>query len=121
MKTSYETSIQLRVGDGIGLRLANSAVYRGLHRATDKPLRKTVPSALTGEVAEDIVTLGCEALTRHVRHLIRNSPLKTIVESSNRTRIRVCGALDYVIDRDKCSVWAEPAPLSRSERAHCGH
>lgn len=121
MKTSYETSIQLRVGDGIGLRLANSAVCRGLIRATDKSLRKTAPSALTGEVAEDIVTLGCEALTRHVRHHIRNSPLKTIVESSTRTRIRVCGALDYVIDRDKCSVWAEPAPLSRSERAAKEH
>ena len=121
MKTSYETSIQFGVGDGIGLRLANAAACRNLQRATDNPARKTKPSTLTGEVLDDIVTLGSDALTRHVRRLIRKGPLKTIVESASRTRIRVCGALDYVIDREKCRVWAEPAPLSRSERSAKEH
>lgn len=121
MKTSYETPIQFGTDDGIGLRLANAAAYRNLQRATDTPARKTQPSTLTGEVVDDIVMLGSDALTRHVRLLIRKSPLKTIVESTSRTRIRVCGSLDYVIDRDKCRVWAEPAPLSRSERSAKEH
>ncbi len=121
MNTSYETPIQFGAGDCIGLRLANSAVCRKLQRATDTPASSTQPSALTGEVLDDVVTQGSDALTRHVRLLIGKTPLKIIVESAGRTRIRVCGALDYVIDRDTYRVWAEPAPLSRSERSAKEH
>ena len=121
MKTFCETPIQFGTGGGIGLRLANAAAYRSLQRATDNPARKTQPPALTGEVVEDIVKLGSDALTRHVRLLICKSPLKTIVEGASRTRIRVCGALDYVIDRETCRVWTEPAPLSRAERSAKEH
>lgn len=71
---------------------------------------------LTGHVLNDIIALGTHALVAHVGQLLVKRPIRVIQESAVLTRIRVCGAFDYVIDRSKNYVWAESAPLTRQER-----
>lgn len=115
MTTPGHAPAQFHIVEGLGLHLANSAVRRNLRSATIAPDRITQPARLTGEVLDDIVALGTDALVHHVRHRLRKHALKIVVESTSRTRIRICGALDYVIDRSQQRVWVEPAPLSAGE------
>ena len=89
-----------------------------------KRLRQTMDAALpvppkvilTGDVVADVIALGTDALAKHMRKLIRDDGIRVIVEDPRRTRIRVCAALDYVVDRSKHSVWAEAAPMTSRER-----
>jgi len=71
---------------------------------------------LTGHVLNDIIALGGNALIAHIGQLLAKHPIRVIKESDTVTRIRVCSALDYVIDRTQHQVWVEPAPLTRQER-----
>ena len=117
MKTPNEIHIQFHIQDGIGPRLINAATLKKLRRSTAGRERFTLTPSLTGDVLTDMIALGSDALADHTRRLIRNNPLETIVRCDRQTRVRVCGALDYVIDRAKRSVWVEPAPLSARERS----
>lgn len=117
MKTPYETHIQFHIQDGIGPRLVNAAVLKKLRHSTTGKERFTLKPTLTGDVLADMIALGSGTLVDHTRRLIRNNPLETIVHGDKQIRVRVCGALDYVIDRAKRSVWVEPAPLSAHERS----
>ena len=116
MKTFHETPIQFHTNHGIGLRLANAAARKGLCRATTGFGLITMPPHLSGDVQEDTVGLGTDALIQHARRVIHAHPLKILVEGRSRTRIRVSGALDYVIDRAEQRVWVETSPLTHRER-----
>ena len=120
MKTFHEIPIQFHTNDGIGLRLANAAARKGLYR-TIADINQITPQPLSGKVLEDTIALGTDALLQHVRRLIHDHPLQTLVESPSRSRMRVCGALDYVIDRAGKRVWTEPAPLTHRERSAKEH
>ena len=116
MKQPPRLPVQFHTNLGIGLRLVNGAMRKRLRLTTGATRRLAEPRNLTGDVLADTITLASAALLRHIKQLIHQKPLRTITEGSRRTRIRVCGALDYVIDREQRRVWVEPTPLSRSER-----
>lgn len=71
---------------------------------------------LTGNVVEDTISLGSEALLKHVVQQLQSNPIETLFGRENFVVIRVCGAIDYVIDRNASAVWVEPSPLSKSEK-----
>ena len=60
--------------------------------------------------------LGSQAFIAHVGQLLHKNPVQIVRDSDQVTRIRVCGALDYVMDRSQNQVWAEPSPPTPRER-----
>ena len=113
---NHSPPLQFYTDIGIGLSLAKVTALKRLRSA--KP-RQSLPLAcpqLAGDVLNDIIALGSTALIAHLDQLLAKSPVHVIQESQTVTRIRVCGALDYVIDRSQRKVWTEPAPLSAKER-----
>ncbi len=117
MKTFNATPIQFHTNDGIGLSLANAAARKRLHRARARVNASSVAPIPTGQVFDDVIALGTVALCQHVQRLLSGNPLQVIIENPDITRIRVCGAFDYVIDRNKQCVLSHPAPLTHRERA----
>ncbi len=117
MRESHQTPIQFFTDDGIGLRLVNALVRKALDSANDSVFLIRVQPELTGDVVEDTISLGSEALLQHVVQLLRSNPIETIFRRGNSVVIRVCGALDYVIDRNVRTVWVEPSPLTRKEQS----
>jgi len=116
MKSLNATPIQFHTNDGIGLSLINAATHKRLASAVDrKPLRPRIQN-LTGTVHKDIIALGSQAFIDHVGQLLHKNPVQIVRDSDSVTRIRVCGALDYVIDRSQKQVWAELAPPTKRER-----
>jgi hypothetical protein len=116
MKSPDARPIQFHTNDGIGLRLINAATHKRLGAAIDrKPLEPRRPNP-TGTVLKDILALGSQAFIAHVGQLLHKNPLQVVHGSDCITRIRVCGALDYAIDRTQQQVWTEPAPLTARER-----
>lgn len=116
MKTFNHTPLQFHTNDGIGLRLANAAAHKKRFHAPVDTSRIIPPPSLSGYVLEDTVSLGTEALLLHVNQLMVARPIEVLLEDTSQTRIRVCGAFDYVIDHAKQQVWSEPAPLTSHER-----
>ena len=49
-------------------------------------------------------------------HHLDADPICVMPSVGSRFRIRVFGALDYVIDRSERAVWVEPSPISRREQ-----
>ncbi len=116
MKAYNNTPIQFHTNDGIGLRLANAATRKRLDRVQESARAHPAMPVPTGKVLEDVIALGSAALVLHVQRLLSGKPLEVMPESPNVTRLRVCGAVDYVIDRSKHCVLSQPAPLTRREK-----
>ncbi len=116
MNATPEIPVQFAADAGIGLSLINAATRRKLTRARDQRRPSGPPGLPTGDVQGDIVAMGTAALNSHVRQLLRRDSISVIAKSPTQVRIRVCGAIDYVIDRRERSVWVEPTPESYRER-----
>jgi hypothetical protein len=116
MKTFNSTPLQFYTNDGIGIRLANAAAHKRLNASVTRAHACLPQPNPTGRVMEDVIALGSAALLTHVQQLLMHKPLEIIVESAMLTRIRVCGALDYVVDRNRKSVVSQPAALTGRER-----
>ena len=115
MKSSNPTPIQFHTNEGIGLSLINAATHKRLVCAIKAKPSKPQPATLTGEVLNDIITLGSHAFIAHVGQLLHKNPVQVIQDTGSVTRIRVCASLDYVIDRAQQQVWAEPSPHTPRE------
>ena len=115
MKSANTPHLQFCTPDGIGLSLANAAAHKRLNAWAGKRAAAPTKPLLTGEVVTDLIALGTNALVAHIGQLLAKTPVRIIVQSNAVTRIRVCGALDYVIDRAQQQVWAERAPLTQRE------
>lgn len=116
MKAFNNIPIQFHTNDGIGLRLANAATRKRLDRVHESARAHQAMPVPTGKVLEDIIALGSAALVLHVQRLLGGKPLEVMVESPSVTRIRVCGAVDYVIDRSKHSVLSQAARLTSRDK-----
>lgn len=112
-----EPSIQFLLEAGIGPRVINAAARKRLRLAKPWFHTSKCSTPLTGDVFQDIIELGTSALQAHVETLIFDDPVQIAFNGLRQTRIRVCGVIDYVIDRSQMRVWAEPSPLRRHERA----
>lgn len=99
------------------MRITNAASRRLLLEGDVRPNVDRPKPRLTGHVVADMTLLGTAALVDNVRRRIHENALDIVVQGEELTRIRVCGAVDYVIDRRSHRVWAESAPLTRRERA----
>lgn len=117
MRKSHQKPIQFFTDNGIGLRLVNAAVRKTLDSAKQSVSSIRVQPKLTGDVVEDAISLGSEALLKHVVQQLESDPIKTLFRRDNSVVIRVCGAIDYVIDRNTRAVWVEPSPLSKNEKS----
>lgn len=116
MKPTHTIPIQFHTNDGIGLSFVNAAAHKRLGGAVDRKSRPPSRPNLTGAVPDDMIALGTSALIAHVGQLLAREPVKVLRAVNNVTRIRVCDALDYVIDHAQRQVWAEQAPLTAFER-----
>ena len=105
------------MGNGIGARLINAAPRQRMRSAKEPVSDHLAHRVLTGDVYKDTVSLGVSALLGHVMHHLDADPICVMSSVNNRLRIRVFGALDYVIDRSERAVWVEPSPISRREKA----
>lgn len=115
MRLRNTSPIQFHTNDGIGLSLINAATQKRLGSAlVNKTLLVQSPT-LTGEVLSDIIALGSQALIAHVGQLLHKNPVQVIQNTTSVTCLRVCAALDYVIDRAQQQVWAEPSPHTPRE------
>lgn len=65
---------------------------------------------------EDLQGQATHTLVAHVKNQLQRNPLKVLRDGKGQLRVRVLGALDYVINAEKRSVWVEPSPLSAGER-----
>lgn len=121
MSKAPEHRVQYLALDGIGPRLVNASVRRS--HSNFKPFEVQDPAhqKLSGDVYLDTVALGAAALLCHVQQLLVHNPLRVVTEDGSSVRIRVCGALDYVIDRENHAVWVESAPLTHRERISRKH
>ena len=117
MKSFSTTPVQFHTNDGIGLSLINAATHKRLGRAKGGAPPPAHRLTLTGQVLKDTIDLGSKALIVHVEQLLLKAPVKVVQDSESVTRIRVCGALDYVIDRTQKHIWAEPSPPTARERS----
>ena len=116
MKSLNLIPIQFHTNDGIALSLINAATHKRLGCAIEPKRRTPQRTNLTGEVLNDIIALGSQALIAHVGQLLHKNPVQIVQGANHVTRIRVCGALDYVIDRVQKQVWTEPSPPTLRER-----
>ena len=116
MKSFNTTPVQFHTNDGIGLSLINAATHKRLGRAIEPKPSASPRAKLTGEVLSDIMTLGSQAFITHVGQLLHKNPVQIVRDSDHVTRIRVCGALDYVLDRSQNQAWAEPSSPTPRER-----
>lgn len=116
MANEHRTPIQIETDSGIGLRLANAIALKSQRRSKDLHKHKTRALKLNGDVVADTISLGSDALLRHVVQLLQDRPVQVIAKGPMNVRIRVCGALDYVIDRARREVRVEPSPLTCRER-----
>ena len=118
MQITTTHPLQFCTNDGIAARLLNAKLRR---QKTREP-RRTTPGTRwpqpTGNVLTDSIVLVTRELTQHVHTLLRTRPLQTVRDDAGHTRIRVCGALDYVLDHRRCRVWAQAAPLTAQEQRH---
>lgn len=101
----------------IGLRIAATVGRAGLRHAE----ATCAPGPATATKRHpDLLTRTAEELVRVVRGRLASEPLRGIREGI-RTRWRVLGALDYVVDPERRAVWVEPSPATvrrkRSGRA----
>ena len=117
MNANHSAPVQFHTNGSIGLQVANAVARKGPKAGNLRPHGVRCCPALTGNVIEDMSQLGTSALVDEVRRRIQEHALDIIVQDEKLTHIRVCGVLDYVIDRSSQNVWAESAPLTRRERA----
>jgi hypothetical protein len=117
MRKAQEPQVQFLTIDGIGPQLANALVKKRLRIVKKADAHPRAHLKLSGDVYADTIALGAMALLRHVEQLLSTNPLQVVAQEGSVLRIRVCGALDYVIDRDNHAVWVESSPLTCRERA----
>jgi hypothetical protein len=70
----------------------------------------------TGDVMHDFYRFSVESLYEHVLRLMQNKPIQ-ILRRGGVTRIRVCGAFDFVVDRKHRRILTQAAPTTESENA----
>jgi hypothetical protein len=117
MRDAHLVPIQYLIDNGIGARLINAAVRQRMRSAKECTSDHLAHPVLTGDVYEDTVSLGASALLGHVMQHLYADPIRVMSSVGSRLRIRIFGALDYVIDRSEQAVWVEPSPISRREKA----
>lgn len=117
MKKAHPVSIQYLIDDGIGARLINVAARKRIRTAKEFTSARPTHPILTGDIYKDTVSLGVAALLRYVMQHLDADPIRVVSSGSSRLRIRIFGAVDYVIDRLEQAVWVEPSPISRREKA----
>ena len=115
MRSHNPSPIQFHTNEGIGIDLINAATHKRLGCAIECKAPPPQSVTLTGEVLNDIIALGSQSLIVHVGQLLNKKPVQLIQYTARRTRIRVCGSLDYVIDHTEQQVWTEPSPHTPSE------
>ena len=117
MRKAHLVPIQYLIGNGIGARLINAASRQRMRSAKEPVSDHLAHRVLTGDMYEDTVSLGVSALLGHVMRHLNTDPIRVMPSVGSRLRIRVFGALDYVIDRSERVVWVEPSPISPREKA----
>lgn len=65
---------------------------------------------------DDMAFRATRILVAHVHTELQKRPLQLVQDANQRIRLRVLGALDYVIDQAHRCVWVEPSPLTARER-----
>lgn len=107
---------QLVIEGDLGSQLLNAAVRHDerLLKARPRPRRHTRRSKAPSHRLEDTVALGASALLKHCYKLIHRTPLEVVHGHDGSTIVRVCHALEYVIDEAKCLTHARAA----HDRAH---
>ncbi len=106
---------QLVIDADIGSRLLNAAVLRmaSLDRASPRTRRRATPAHRLPPRFDSTITLGVAAMLAHCRQLLSGKPLEIMQDQDDRTIMRVCGALDYVIDKPNHRLFvrsADPSP-----------
>ena len=112
MREAHLAPIQYLIDNGIGARLINAAVRQRMRSAKECTSDHLAHPVLTGDVYKDTVSLGVSALLGHVMHHLDADPIRVMSSVGSRLRIRIFGALDYVIDRSEQAVWVEPSRLN---------
>ncbi|MFP5383384.1 MAG: PcfJ domain-containing protein [Gammaproteobacteria bacterium] len=95
----------------VGSRLLNAAARREIQsrKALAKTRRETSRSGPSKERSRDTVALGVAALSRHCRELLQTNPIEITADGwpASPARIRICGALEYVVDPLKKRIFAQ--------------
>lgn len=107
-----------------GIFPPNSPVWRLVNGPTRHPKQAPTRSSKLDDPVhqpgctffDDMVQQATRALVAHVHRELHKQPLRIVHEVGQRTRLRVLGALDYVVDPVLCRVWVEPNPLTALER-----
>lgn len=115
MNKHQDFPVQYVLAEGICQKLVTAANRKSNRKTSSPEWAQASSPTLRGDVYQDTVSLGYAALMRHMHLLLRTKPLQVIPTGKGSLRIRVCGALDYVIDREDQAVWAEPSPLTHRE------
>lgn len=91
-------------------------------RATANRARHTQPHSVNNRPAadfyEDLINRASQALVSHVSLRLERWHLSVFQDPTGCRRVRVMGALDYVIDDAARKVWAEPSPIDHDEEHH---
>lgn len=106
---------QLVINGDLGSQLLNAAVLRQerLRSSPSRSPRDTARHRRLAHQLQDTVTLGTAALLEHCRKLLRTAPLEIIPGSDGSTAVRVCKALEYVIDEANCRIHARAVDSSQ--------
>lgn len=97
--------------------MINAAVRQRIRSAKESSSVHHGCPILTGDIYKDTISLAVSALLDHITHHLEADPIRVISSIDGRVRIRMFGALDYVIDRSEHVVWVEPSPISSREKA----
>ncbi len=102
---------QLVIESDLGGQLLNAAVlqderWRGMSTRGRQDASRIKAHARR---VEDTIALGVSAMLEHCRHLLRAAPLEIVNGHDGSTILRVCQALDYVIDEANCRIYGRAA------------
>lgn len=104
------TPAQLTLNFGLGSQLLNQTIEQvaALRARMGIKQLRTPPSELAFMRQHDAVDQAAAALFFHCKLLLRTCVL-TVTSNGYVTWIRVCNALEYVVDHDSCRVTVQPA------------
>lgn len=115
MRNANSIPIQYSVETGIATRLIDSAARQRMRLAKELNKGCYADQVLIGDVFKDTIALGVGALLAHVVRYLETDPIRCLTVGDGQLRIRVFGALDYVVDQRQRRVWLEPSPLTKRE------
>lgn len=102
---------QLVIEGDLGSQLLNAAALRNerLRGAPSRARQDTSRTEAHAHRVADTIALGVSAMLEHCRHLLRAAPLEIVDGHDGSTILRVCKALDYVIDEASCRIYGRAA------------